>query len=192
MSVGEGIRHSIFNVVSALSTTGYSTVSYVNWTGLGIGVLIILMLIGGGRGSTAGGIKISRVYIGQKLLFNNFKTRILNRNKVQILYFNNPQGKEIITEKVIKEVLGYVGIYLITFLTGSLLVSVTANCNIADACFEFASALGTVGLSVGITTTTTGNLTLIVEMIGMLLGRLEIYIVFIGIIDLFRRKKSLV
>jgi len=46
--------------------------------------------------------------------------------------------------------------------------------------FEFASALGTVGLSIGLTSPATGNATLVVEMLGMMLGRLEIFIVLIG------------
>ena len=46
--------------------------------------------------------------------------------------------------------------------------------------FEFASALGTVGLSIGITGPSTGAGTLIVEMFGMVLGRLEIFLVIIG------------
>ena len=46
--------------------------------------------------------------------------------------------------------------------------------------FEFASALGTVGLSIGLTGTTTNNATLVVEMVGMILGRLEIFIVLTG------------
>ncbi|MFA9376413.1 MAG: potassium transporter TrkG [Lachnotalea sp.] len=57
----------------------------------------------------------------------------------------------------------------------------TASCSLSDAMFEFASSLGTVGLSIGLTGPTTNSLTLIVEMIGMLLGRLEIFIVIIGI-----------
>ena len=47
--------------------------------------------------------------------------------------------------------------------------------------FEFASALGTVGLSIGLTGPATGSATLIVEMIGMIMGRLEIFIVLTGI-----------
>ena len=46
--------------------------------------------------------------------------------------------------------------------------------------FEFASALGTVGLSIGLTGTATNDATLIVQMVGMILGRLEIFIVLTG------------
>ena len=59
----KALRVAIFEAVSALSTTGFSTVGYEGWGGLGWLVLIVLMLIGGGTGSTAGGMKQYRVYI---------------------------------------------------------------------------------------------------------------------------------
>ena len=58
--------------------------------------------------------------------------------------------------------------------------------NLQDSMFEFASALGTVGLSVGITSANTPAVVLWTETIGMLLGRLEIWIVFIALIKIFR------
>jgi trk system potassium uptake protein TrkH len=57
----KAIRVAIFEVVMALSTTGFSTVGYGNWNSLGWWVLIVLMLIGGGIGSTAGGVKQYRM-----------------------------------------------------------------------------------------------------------------------------------
>jgi len=47
--------------------------------------------------------------------------------------------------------------------------------------FEFASTIGTVGLSIGLTGPSTGTATLIIQMFGMILGRLEIFIVFTGV-----------
>jgi len=73
-----------------------------------------------------------------------------------------------------------VACYLSLFILGALLLTVTAGCSLTEAMFEFASALGTVGLSIGLTTSATGAATLIVEMFGMILGRLEIFIVLIG------------
>ena len=76
-------------------------------------------------------------------------------------------------------------------------MTVTSGCTLMEGMFDFASALGTVGLSIGITNPMTNNATLIVEMIGMLMGRLEIFIVFTGfhsgakmIKNLFRRKRT--
>ena len=72
------------------------------------------------------------------------------------------------------------GCYLLLFVTGALLLTLTAGCGLEKAMFEFASALGTVGLSIGLTGPMTNNATLIVEMVGMILGRLEIFIVLTG------------
>ncbi|MBN1471766.1 MAG: TrkH family potassium uptake protein, partial [Syntrophaceae bacterium] len=51
------IRVSVFESITAITTTGFSTVSYQDWNGFGLFIMIILMLIGGGAFSTAGGIK---------------------------------------------------------------------------------------------------------------------------------------
>ena len=79
---------------------------------------------------------------------------------------------------------------LLLFITGSLLLTETADCDLAEAMFEFSSSLGTVGLSIGITGPATNNATLLVEMAGMLLGRLEIFIVPIGCYCLFDRIRT--
>ena len=59
--IAEGFRKSFFDVSSALSTTGYSSMSYTGWPAFSIGILILMMLVGGGMGSTAGGMKMTRV-----------------------------------------------------------------------------------------------------------------------------------
>lgn len=81
--------------------------------------------------------------------------------------------------------------YLVIYVAGSLAMTVTADCTLMEAMFDFASSLGTVGLSIGITGPTTNDATLIVEMIGMLLGRLEIFIVVVGFTFGFTRLKEL-
>ena len=81
-SISKAWRVAIFEVVSALSTTGFSTVGYTNWNGFGAFVLIIAMLIGGGTGSTAGGIKHYRVYVLLKSLWWNIKSFILPINNI--------------------------------------------------------------------------------------------------------------
>ena len=88
--------------------------------------------------------------------------------------------------------------YLITFaimamtsvITSALALTLTAGCSLTEAMLEFASALGTVGLTIGLTGTDTNNATLIVEMIGMILGRLEIFIVLTGIYSICTKIKS--
>lgn len=191
MSLGDSLRTAVFNVVSALSTTGYSTMSYQQWPALAILSLIVLMLIGGGYGSTAGGMKLTRVYIALKTLQKTFLQKISSKRYVSKIYHYRAQGKTEITPVLLQNTISYILIYFILFLIGTGLLSFFADCDLQSAMFEFASALGTVGLSIGITTSTTPKIVLIIEMIGMLLGRLEIFVVFIGIHACFYKIKNL-
>jgi len=180
MNIGESFRRAFFDATSALSTTGYSTMSYANWPQFAIGILILLMLIGGGIGSTAGGIKLSRIYIMVRLVFINIKKRLMPSRNITVSYYYKAQGKTPIDNSLLSDTAGFVACYLSIFMLGSLLLTLTANCSLTEGMFEFASALGTVGLSIGLTGPQSGTATLTIEMIGMILGRLEIFIVFIG------------
>lgn len=181
MSMEEGFRHAVFDVASALSTTGYSTMSYTSWPPFAIGVLILMMLTGGGIGSTAGGIKMSRVYIMMRVALLNIRKRISPARKIEAPYYIKAQGKTSIDHALINDTVGFIVCYLGIFIVGTMLTALTAECTLTEAMFEFASALGTVGLSIGITSPSAAPGTLVVEMFGMLLGRLEIFIVLIGI-----------
>ena len=181
MGFGEGLRHALFNASSALSTTGYATMSYENWPPFAIGLMILLMLIGGGIGSTAGGLKLTRVYLILRMVGLNIKRKLLPQRCVDAPTYVKAQGRTKIDEELCSDTVGFVGCYLLLFVSGALLLTMTAGCGLEKAMFEFASALGTVGLSIGLTGTATNNATLIVEMIGMILGRLEIFIVLTGV-----------
>lgn len=68
----------------------------------------------------------------------------------------------------------------------------TANCPLTEAMFGLASSQNTVGLSIDVSNQTTNDAILIVEMASMLLGRLEIFIILIGITFGFKNLKSIV
>lgn len=187
LTVGESIQLALFNVVSALSTTGYSTMTYTGWPIFSIGIMILLMLIGGGIGSTASGIKLSRVYLMYRILKENVKKRLSSTRMVSNPYYHRAQGKAYIDKGVESDTVGFIFCYIIIYIVGTLLITLTEDCSLSDAMFEFASSLGTVGLSIGITGPSTNSATLIIEMIGMMLGRLEIFIVIISINISFRK-----
>ncbi|WP_277407062.1 TrkH family potassium uptake protein [Lacrimispora xylanisolvens] len=181
MGVSEGLRRALFDVTSALSTTGYSSMSYTSWPPLAVNMLILTMLIGGGIGSTAGGIKLTRVYLMIRTALLNIRKRLTSPRNVETIYYYRAQGKTEIDSTLAADTTGFVTTYLFLYIIGTSLITVTSNCSLTEAMFEFASALGTVGLSIGLTSPATGNATLVVEMLGMMLGRLEIFIVLTGI-----------
>lgn len=186
----ESIRQAIFNVVSALSTTGFATCSYADWPSAALFVMILLMLIGGGIGSTAGGIKMSRVYLGLRGLKSYVGSRLGARHEIKAPYYYKAQGKTEIDQNLLEDTFFFIGAYLIIYVLGTMGICISESCTLQEAMFEFASALGTVGLSIGITGPETGNMTLIIEIIGMFMGRLEIFAVITGIYAVFVRIKG--
>ncbi|MBB07368.1 MAG: hypothetical protein CMN03_03805 [Roseibacillus sp.] len=63
ISLGESLRGAVFTVISIASTTGYATVDYEQWPVAVYFTLLLLMLVGGCAGSTAGGMKVSRLIL---------------------------------------------------------------------------------------------------------------------------------
>lgn len=190
ISLAEGFRKSTFDIVSAMSTSGYSTMSYAEWPHFAIGVLILMMIIGGGIGSTAGGIKLSRAYLMLRVAASDIKRRLSPARNVEAPQYQKADGKKPIDRELIDDTTGFFVSYLVIYIIGTLALTVTADCTLMEAMFDFASSLSTVGLSIGITNPTTCAPALIVEMIGMMLGRLEIFIVLIGITFGFDMLKS--
>lgn len=178
---GDALRVSLFNITSALTTTGFSTVSYNNWPSFAWLILIVMMIIGGGAGSTAGGIKYGRVYVMVKAFVWNIKRKFLPEHTVNEISINRPEGKVYIEPSIYSEAANYVFLYIVLLLAGTGILAAYGY-SFQDSLFEYASALGTVGLSVGVTTPDMPPVALWSMTAGMLLGRLEIYVVFIGII----------
>lgn len=184
VSYGEGIRQTLFILVSAISTTGFSIGPYANFPPFIIGMIIIVMLIGGGVGSTAAGIKLSRVLIALKSARYYLKRKISSGREINKPYYYRAQGKTVINSELATETFGHIACYLVIVFVGALLITLTASCSFQEALFDFISSMG-VGLSLGVTGPHTNSATLIVEICGMLLGRLEIAILITGIFSAF-------
>lgn len=190
-SMSEGIRVSAFQFISSLSTTGFSTVSFNNWTSFPVFIMIILMIIGGGAGSTAGGIKLYRVYLMIKTFFWNLRRKFTPEHLVNEDSVFRPEGKVYIKSAHVLEASNYIFIYIVILFIG-VSIMLAYGYPLQDSLFEFASSLGTVGLSVGITSATTPPVVLWTQIFGMLFGRLEIYVIFIAFIKLFKDVKGIV
>lgn len=119
MTLEESFRYSLFQVASIVSTTGYSTTNFNVWPTLSKTILIFLMIFGGCAGSTAGGLKISRVVMLFKTVFVKIKNMISPR-KLETIKFNGTTLDDATTNGV----QSFLIIYVIVFVVCALLISI--------------------------------------------------------------------
>lgn len=174
ISTWDNFVYSLFNVFSSLSTSGFAMSGYDHLPHLVIFLLTVLMIFGGGMGSTAGGLKLTRVYIYIKAQFKAVFDKLYPARRMSTMRIYRPTGEGIITAKEQTDAVNYVSLYIIMYVVGVFLTLAFSGCQLHEAMFEFASSLSTVGLSIGVTSPTASAGVLIVEIVGMIMGRLEI------------------
>lgn len=178
--VSTGLRAAVFQAVSALTTTGFQTVeTFHTWGSPLMMIMIVLMLVGGSTGSTAGGLKAYRVYV----ILKEIKWKIIRDICPNRMVFTETiprYGKEeAVSSREKEQIHTFICVYLILFLTGTFIFCLFGY-SIQDSMFEFSSALSTVGLSVGITAYDANPVIHWTAAAGMFLGRLEVFAVLIG------------
>jgi trk system potassium uptake protein len=185
-SIEKGVRVSIFEIASALSTTGFATVDYNTWlvvSDFGWLLLIALMTIGGGSGSTSGGIKQYRVFVLFKGIVWEFRRAFMSPYTVNEPSVWQGEHQGFLTDARVRVVALFVSLYVFGMIVGTGLLTLHGY-SLADSFFEFASTIGTVGLSVGVTSADAAASQLWVQIFGMFLGRLEFFAVIVGLIKL--------
>ena len=148
-------------------------------------MLIIVMIIGGGSGSTAGGMKHYRVYVLLKSLWWNIKSFILPKRIFKQYYVIRPEGKYYVNDKHINEISSIITVYLSMFVV-CVFILLAHGYGIKESMFEIASCLSTVGLSMGVTSPDAPNLVLITESAAMFMGRLEFIVVFYAFLKIIK------
>ncbi len=189
-SVGETIRTAAFQVMSILSTTGFATADFNLWSPVAKAVLFVLMFIGGCAGSTAGGLKISRVVT----LFKSIKRELYRMIHPHSVGAVKLDGKTL-DDGTIKGIGTYFALYIFIMMAAFLAISFEplsfeAKISSVVACFNnigpgFAE-VGPMGSYASYSA-----FSKIVLSITMLLGRLEIYpLLFILMPSLWKRKSN--
>jgi len=117
--IGERIRQAFFQVSTIISTTGFSTVDFNLWPSLSKTVLIILMVTGACAGSTAGGLKISRILILLKTMLREIR-KILRPRSVNIIKLNG----ETVDVRTCHAATSYFAIYVVLIAMTTLLISI--------------------------------------------------------------------
>jgi trk system potassium uptake protein TrkH len=114
----EAFRHSLFQVASLITTAGFTTTDYHVWPMLATTCLVLAMFSGGMAGSTAGGIKVSRIVIALKGGYINVR-KLINPRYVPKAKF---EGK-ILDSKTINDIFAFFTLYFFIFLATMLLLS---------------------------------------------------------------------
>ena len=154
MSWGGKILNSLFQSVT-LRTAGFAGVDQALLTDGSKGFSVVMMLIGGSSGSTAGGLKTVTFMV--LLLF--IGARIRGRDSVNVFNRRIPEHKVLDAMTIIAIVVGLC-------MSGAVVIAATSPINFTDSLYESASALGTVGLTAGATSllSLAGRLIIIVFM----------------------------
>lgn len=175
-TVHQNIVSAFFITISTISTTGLTTVSNnLNSLSFGLVPIVVLMMIGGNSDSTAGGIKASRMALALKSLIWDVQDSLSSSKSVKAHQINRFGSKVSVSDKERSQNYTYIFMYLIVIFVGTICLMVCGY-DFKDSLVEFASALGTIGISIGVCTRATPTFGLWVVIIGMLIARLEIYI----------------
>lgn len=138
-TIGEKVQAAFFQSVTP-RTAGFNTVDLTQISRLGQLIIILLMVNGGSPGSTAGGFKTTTLAV---LAFSVWAV-IHRKSSTQCF------GRRI-PDDVLRSAVTIFLLYLFLFLTGGMVICSMEGVSLMDALFEAASAIGTVGLSLGIT-----------------------------------------
>jgi trk system potassium uptake protein TrkH len=177
-SLEPAFREGFFQVISALTTTGYASVDYDYWPLAGVLLLFILMFSGASTGSASGGIKMARHLVVIKNVRNVF-IRLSHPNLVTSIKLN---GK-VMSENANIAIISFIVLYLFIFIIGSVIV-VATGLDIVSASSAVASCMAGSGPGLG-ATGPIGNFSEIPETskvvlsVLMIVGRLEIIPVFV-------------
>jgi trk system potassium uptake protein TrkH len=183
LRLGKSMRVAVFETVTAITTTGFSTVGYGNWNAFGVLLLIVLMLIGGGTCSTAGGIKQFRIYLLWKLLFWDLRRSLMPQTVILERPLWEGNRRVFVDDAKVRQTAVFVFFYLVAYTLGVMILC-ACGYSLSDSLFEFASAIGTVGLSVGVTSAQMPDTALWAETIAMFLGRLEFIVIVVSLLKL--------
>jgi len=181
-------RHGLFQIVAVVTTTGFVSADFTQWTPFLTLFFFSLMFLGGSAGSTSGGVKVIRHLIMIKNGFLEFK-RSLHPNAIIPVRYN---GKTI-DRLVVYNVLAFFIFYLISFIVGAGVLS-AMGLDFESAIGASASSLGNLGPALG--DFGPSNTYASMPVLGkwwcsflMLLGRLELFTVLMLLTPFFWRKR---
>ncbi len=180
-------RDTLFQVTSIITTTGYGTADYEQWTFAAQITLFFLMFMGGCAGSTSGGLKAIRVYVLTKFVYSEI-VRLLHPHAVVPVRV----GKTIVGRDVLMNIFGFFNLYIIIY-TVSVFLMTQLGLDLLSAFGSVAATIGNIGPGLG-SVGPTDNFAHIPALgkwilsLLMVMGRLELFTVVILLTPSFWQK----
>jgi trk system potassium uptake protein len=173
------IRHGVLQVVSMMTTTGYASVDFNEWSQLALMILILVMFVGGCAGSTGGGIKVVRHLLLAKVLHRELRQTI-HFEEVSSIRANGVR----VDERTMRAIVVFIVLYVGAFVVGAGLIAAEGawhgpDISALDAMAAAATAIGNVGPGLGVagpmgSFESYGDFSTIVMTVLTWVGRLEI------------------
>jgi len=183
-TMAASFRYGTFQVISAMTTTGFTTAPFYTWTGFLPVLLILIAFIGGCAGSTAGGMKVIRVTLLYRQSIREIQ-RLIHPHAI----FPIKIGGQKTSDTVISAVWGFFFLYIASFaimtilLTATGLDAETAYSAVGACITNLGPGLGQAGPNYA----SLNDVAKVILSFAMLLGRLEIYTLLVLLSPAFWR-----
>jgi len=178
-------RHALFNAVSAISTSGFTSANFSEWPGMLPPLLILSSFIGACAYSTGGGMKCVRWVLLIKQGWREVR-RLVHPHA----QFTTKLGRRAVSEKIVSAVWGFFSVYIVVF-AALMIISMAVGLDHVTAFSAVASCLNNLGPGLGEVATNYASIPTAskwVLMFAMLLGRLEIFTLLILLAPAFWKK----
>lgn len=175
----QAIREAFFNVTSIISGTGYASVDYMQWGSFAVALFFFMGLIGGCAGSTACSVKVFRY----QLLFASIRAQLQRIRSPHGIFTPRYDGRPV-TEEVLASVMTFFMFFVVTLGLVAVALSMT-GLDFVTSVSGAAAALANIGPGLGDIIGPAGNFSSLndaakwILTIAMLLGRLELMVVYV-------------
>jgi trk system potassium uptake protein TrkH len=181
----DALRHGTFQVISNITTTGFTTTGFVAWPGFVPLLLIMVGFVGGCAGSTSGGIKVARVQMVVRQGLREIKQLVHPKGQFLVKV-----GGRRVSESVVISVAGFCTLYIVSYLMMTLALT-ALGVDIVTAFSAIAACLNNMGPGLGLVAShfrDMGDIEVWICSFAMVLGRLEVFTILVLLTPQFWRE----
>lgn len=182
---GDSVSHGIFQLVSILTTTGFTTTDFSAWPNILPFLLLYFAFMGGCGGSTAGGIKVIRIMLIIKQGVREIQ-RLIHPNAVIPIKV----GSTSVSDRVVDAVWGFFSVYVFAYFM-MFLILIGTGLDVVTAFFAVGACINNLGPGLGEVATHYGDMNITAKWVlcfAMLLGRLEVFTLLVLFSPMFWRR----